>query len=104
MATKKRRRAPRRTPEQQVAELEARIAELRAQLEARKSFSAAKVRRDRARLDLSAADYAALVGVSALTVYNWEKGKTRPRAEQLDAWLAVVGLGKREAWQRLGYE
>ena len=46
-------------------------------------------------------DYAALIGVSALTVYNWEKGKTRPRAAQLEAWGAIKGLGKREAWQKL---
>ena len=64
-------------------------------------FSPSWVEAHRERLELSAADYATLVGVSALTIYNWEKGKTRPRKEQLAAWAAIRGLGKREAWQRL---
>jgi len=53
------------------------------------------------RLGLSAADYARLVGVSSLTIYNWEHGKSRPRKEQLAALVAVRGIGKREALRRL---
>ena len=49
----------------------------------------------------SAADYAALVGVSALTIYNWEHGRSRPRAAQLEAWGAIRNLGKREALRSL---
>lgn len=64
-------------------------------------FSPAWVKKHREKLGLSAADYAALVGVSPLTVYNWEKGKTKPQAKQLAAWGAIRGLGKREAWRRL---
>lgn len=64
-------------------------------------FSPSWVEAHRERLELSAADYAALVGVSALTIYNWEKGKTKPRKEQLAAWGAIRSLGKREAWKRL---
>jgi DNA-binding transcriptional regulator YiaG len=64
-------------------------------------FSARSVRAQRKRLGLSAADYAKLVGVSPLTIYNWEKGKTRPRTEQLAALVAVRGIGKREALKRL---
>jgi DNA-binding transcriptional regulator YiaG len=64
-------------------------------------FSARSVKAQRDRLDLSAADYALLVGVSPLTIYNWEKGKSRPRAEQLAALVAVRGIGKREAARRL---
>jgi len=104
MPNPRRRRPPRRTADQQIADLKAQIAVQRARIAARRSFSAAKVRRERARLDLSAADYGELVGVSGLTVYNWEKGQRMPRAQQLAAWLAVVGIGKREAWKRLGYE
>ena len=40
--------------------------------------------------------------MSGLTIYNWEKGKTRPRAKQLEKWLAVKGIGKRVAWKTLG--
>ena len=46
------------------------------------------------------ADYAALVGVSAMTIYNWEHGKTKPAKEQLAALVAVRRLGKREAERR----
>jgi DNA-binding transcriptional regulator YiaG len=64
-------------------------------------FSARSVKSQRERLGLSAADYAKLVGVSPLTIYNWESGKTRPRQEQLAALVAVRGIGKREALSRL---
>lgn len=64
-------------------------------------FSPAWLRSHREKLDLSAADYATLVGVSAQTVYNWESGKTRPQAQQLQAWSKVRKMGKREAWRRL---
>ena len=104
MATRKKRRAARRTPDQQIADLEAQIADLRERIAARRSFSPARVRRERARLGLSAADYGELIGVSALTVYNWEKGRSSPRPQQLEAWLEVLGVARREAWERLGYE
>ena len=64
-------------------------------------FSARSVKSQRERLGLSAADYAKLVGVSPLTIYNWEHGKSRPRKEQLAALVAVRGIGKREALARL---
>ena len=64
-------------------------------------FSARSVEAQRERLGLSAADYAKLVGVSSLTIYNWEKGKSRPRKEQLAALVAVRGIGKREALAKL---
>ena len=66
-----------------------------------KRFSAAGLRSHRAKLDLAAADYAELVGVSPQTIYNWETGRSRPRAEQLAALAAVRGIGKREAERRL---
>jgi len=55
----------------------------------------------RKKLDLSAANYAKLVGVSALTIYNWEHGKSKPREKQLAQWVAIRNLGKREANKRL---
>ncbi len=64
-------------------------------------FSPKMVKAHREKLQLSAADYAALVGVSALTVYNWEKGKSRPQQKQLAGLVAVRRLGKREAWRKL---
>ena len=56
----------------------------------------------RARLGLSAKDYGKLMGVSGLTIYHWEAGKAKPRRSQLPRIVAVRGIGKREAMQRLG--
>ena len=64
-------------------------------------FSPKSVKSHRARLQVSAADYARLVGVSALTVYNWESGKTRPQQQQFASLVSIRGLGKREAWKQL---
>ena len=64
-------------------------------------FSARSVKAQRTRLKLSAADYGKLVGVSGLTIYNWELGKSRPRKAQFAALVAVRGIGKREALAKL---
>jgi DNA-binding transcriptional regulator YiaG len=64
-------------------------------------FSARSVKAQRSRLGLSAADYGKLVGVSGLTIYNWEQEKARPRKAQLAALVAVRGIGKREALMKL---
>ena len=64
-------------------------------------FSAKSVKSQRRRAGLSAADYAKLVGVTPLTIYNWENGKSRPRKEQFAALTAIRGMGKREARARL---
>lgn len=105
----------RRTSQEIIEDLESRIAELRNRVAARKAkqkratepkpkgprFSPKWLASHREKLAVSAADYATLVGVSALTVYNWEKGKTKPRAKQLEALAQVRTLKKREAWKRL---
>lgn len=97
-----------------IAELEARIERLQKRVNARRyrarrkartglpRFSPSWLARHRARLGVSAADYGRLVGVSALTVYNWEKGRTRPRPRQLEVLAEVRSLGPREARRRLG--
>ena len=64
-------------------------------------FSARSVKAQRSRLGLSAADYGKLVGVSGLTIYNWEHDKSRPRQAQLAALVAVRNIGKREAMVKL---
>jgi DNA-binding transcriptional regulator YiaG len=64
-------------------------------------FSRRSVKAQRARLGLSAHDYGRLVGVSGLTIYNWEQGKSRPRAAQLAALAAVRNIGKRAARAKL---
>jgi DNA-binding transcriptional regulator YiaG len=64
-------------------------------------FSAKGFAAQRKRLGISAAAMAQLLGVSALSVYKWESGKTRPRARQLEAIAGLRRLGKREAMARL---
>jgi DNA-binding transcriptional regulator YiaG len=64
-------------------------------------FSARSVKAQRSRLGLSAADYGKLVGVSGLTIYNWEQEKARPRKAQLASLVAVRGIGKKEALKKL---
>ncbi len=63
-------------------------------------FAPRWVRSHRERIGFSQADYATLVGVSPMTIYNWEHGKTKPGKEQLAALVAVRRLGKREAERR----
>ena len=64
-------------------------------------FSVRSVKSQRSRLGLSAADYGKLVGVSGLTIYNWEHGTSRPRKAQLAALVAVRGIGKKDALKKL---
>ena len=64
-------------------------------------FSARGLKTHREKVGLSAADYSTLVGVTAQTIYSWERGKWRPRDEQLAVLVAVRELGKRETLKRL---
>ncbi len=64
-------------------------------------FSARSVKAQRSRLGLSAADYGKLVGVSGMTIYNWEQEKSRPHKAQLAALVAVRGIGKKQALMKL---
>jgi DNA-binding transcriptional regulator YiaG len=64
-------------------------------------FSPKALRRRRERLGLSREDFAALAGVSASTVYNWESGTTKPAGEHLATLVSLRDLGKREAQRRL---
>lgn len=59
------------------------------------------IRSHRKRLGLSADEYGRLVGVSAQSIYNWERGQTVPRAQQVRAIAALRTVGKREAQGRL---
>jgi DNA-binding transcriptional regulator YiaG len=64
-------------------------------------FSAKGLAAQRRRLGLSAASVAKLLGVSTLSVYKWEGGKTRPRPKQIEAIATLRGMGKRDVAQRL---
>jgi DNA-binding transcriptional regulator YiaG len=60
-------------------------------------FSAKSMASQRRRLGLSAAECGLLIGASAQSVYNWEEGKARPRAQHLPAIVALRKLGRRQA-------
>jgi DNA-binding transcriptional regulator YiaG len=64
-------------------------------------FSPKGFAKHRQRVGLSAADYGALIGVSALSVYKWESGQARPRDRYLPRIAEVRKLGKRAAASRL---
>lgn len=64
-------------------------------------FVAKGLKSQRSRLGLSAADYGKLVGVTAQSVYNWERGGSTPRGDQLARIAALRSMGKREAMARL---
>lgn len=64
-------------------------------------FQARGLRSMRAKLGLSAAELAKLIGVSQQSVYNWEHEKASPRAAQVAALAALRGLGKRAVRLRL---
>lgn len=64
-------------------------------------FSASALAKQREKLGLSTAKFAALIGVSPASIHNWESGVSRPRQAQLAAIAKVRGLGKREALARV---
>lgn len=64
-------------------------------------FSVRSLKAQRRRAGLSQADYGRLVGVSTLTINNWENGKTRPSRKMLATLVSVRGLGKRDAARRM---
>lgn len=72
------------------------MAENDAEGEGKIRFSAQRLAKHREKLELSAAEYGKLLGVSAQTVYNWEAGKSRPRQAQLQAIASVRKIGKRQ--------
>ena len=60
-------------------------------------FSAKGLLTHRKRLGLSASEVGVLLGTSGQSIYNWEQGKSRPRASHLPGIAALRTLGKKEA-------
>lgn len=50
----------------------------------------------RAKLGLSRADMAKLLGVNANSIFLWENGKSKPRAAARAKLIALRGMGKRQ--------
>ncbi|MBF2761543.1 MAG: helix-turn-helix transcriptional regulator [Ectothiorhodospiraceae bacterium AqS1] len=64
-------------------------------------FSAAGLKAHRKSIDLSAGEYGRLLGVSALSIYNWEGGKAKPRPASIVELAKIKKMGKREAQELL---
>ena len=64
-------------------------------------FSVRSLKAQRRKSGLSQEDYASLVGVSKLTIYNWESGRTEPGGTHLATLVSLRGIGKREAQKHL---
>lgn len=64
-------------------------------------FSAKGLVSHRKKLGFTREQYASLVGVSAQSIYKWERGEARPRQAQLAALVQARGMGKRQALARL---
>lgn len=64
-------------------------------------FRAAGMAANRKRLGLSAVDFGLLVGTTGQSIYGWESGKAKPRAQNLAATAALRGVGKSEVTARL---
>ncbi|MDO8990101.1 MAG: helix-turn-helix transcriptional regulator [Sideroxyarcus sp.] len=59
-------------------------------------FTAKGFKTLRKRLGLTAEATAALLGVSAQTIYNWEAGNSSPREQQMVRIVMLRGMGKKE--------
>jgi DNA-binding transcriptional regulator YiaG len=64
-------------------------------------FRAAGFKAHRERLGLSARELGLLIDASPLSVYKWEQGRAKPRANHLAAIAELRKMGKREAIKRL---
>jgi DNA-binding transcriptional regulator YiaG len=62
----------------------------------RARFSSALMRKHRDSLGMSRKAYARLLGVSSLSIYLWEAGRTRPRRQTVLAWQDLRKKGARE--------
>ena len=83
------------TPERSVADSKSTIQNTEVR------FSAKGLKSLRAKLGVSATQLGKLAGASGQSVYNWEAGKTMPRASQRSKLAELRGIGKREATPRL---
>lgn len=63
----------------------------------KRRFSPTRLAAHRSKLGLSAVAYGKLIGVSSRTIYQWEHGRVRPRAAQLERIAAVRTLNAGEA-------
>ena len=92
--------------ERQVALLQGNVAKAAPDVPAeepdvRVRFTAKGLRSQRKRLGLSAAEYSKLIGVTPQSIYNWERGSSRPRKSQIAALAALRGIGKKDVQAKM---
>ena len=68
---------------------------------ARVRISTDSVKSHRKRLKLSQKQLGQLVGVTTITVSNWERGKSTPRGEKREAFAILRDMGLKEVKERL---
>ena len=64
-------------------------------------FAPKAIASTRKRLGLSATDLARLMGVTAQTIYNWEREATKPNPQQQAKLVSLRGVGKRQVQAHL---
>ena len=64
-------------------------------------FSATRLAAHRNKLQISASSYGKLLGLSGQTIYNWEQGKSRPSAAQIQQLALLKEQGKSELMRLL---
>lgn len=100
-----------------IAQLEAKVGKLEKALGAKDGLKVPKqeelegsrlgaknIAKLRAKLDLTRAEMAKLIGASTNSIFLWENGKATPRAAAKAKIIALRGLGKRELKKLLGDE
>jgi DNA-binding transcriptional regulator YiaG len=97
-----------RNLKQQISDLESRLAKLTAENKRAEKASPAKaevatirvgpasIKKHRSRLKLSQADFGELIGVSSLTIWNWETGRTKPSDDNREKFAEIRDLGVRD--------
>ncbi len=68
----------------------------------RARFSPVLMKQHRAKVGLSRKAYATLLGVSSLTIYFWETGRTKPRRAAVLAWQSLRKRGVRALRAEVG--
>ncbi|MDM0116799.1 hypothetical protein QTI66_32200 [Variovorax sp. J22R133] len=64
-------------------------------------FSASRLAAHRSKLGLSAAVYGKLIGLGGQTIFNWEQGRSRPNAQQIQQLAALKELSHKAVLERL---
>lgn len=71
------------------------------EISGKRRISAKGFRSFRKKTGLTVAEMGQLLGVSSITIYNWETGKARPRTRYIAEISALRGMSKKDVRNRL---